>query len=518
MQKVVIIGSGINGLSAAALLAKRGKSIVVLESSDKFGGAVRTEEITLPKYKHDLFATNLSLFAGGGVMALLKDDLIRNGLDFVPSAKPYCSIFPDGKIIGITMDRQVNIESLKKIVPADVESWKLLTEKLVRLSPHLFPILGTELPSLAAVRLLFKIWRALGTAEFFELIRLLLQSSRAFTDEYFVHPETKALAATWGMHLDYGPDISGGALFSFLESIGGQEFGMVLGKGGADTLINALVAVIRENGGEVIANSEVTEIELKNGKAVGVKTADGRIFDAKAVIANLNPSLIPNLLPSAEKTLPKISKIKNFRPGLGTMMIHLALSELPNWRATEARDFNYVHIGPYLDDMAMTYAVAAAGKLPKHPTLVIGQPTVSDPSRAPTGKHILWIQVRVLPLEITADESEEITGTNWDEVGEEYADRILNNIEVYAPGFKELILARKVLTPSDLERYNSNLIKGDSLGGSHHPAQFFFLRPIPGWTGHKSPIKNLYICGSGTWPGGGVGGGSGLMVSKLLSK
>ena len=199
-------------------------------------------------------------------------------------------------------------------------------------------------------------------------------------------------------------------------------------------------------------------------------------------------------------------------------MIHLALSELPNWRATEARDFNYVHIGPYLDDMAMTYAVAAAGKLPKHPTLVIGQPTVSDPSRAPTGKHILWIQVRVLPLEITADESEEITGTNWDEIGEEYADRILNNIEVYAPGFKELILARKVLTPSDLERYNSNLIKGDSLGGSHHPAQFFFLRPIPGWTGHKSPIKNLYICGSGTWPGGGVGGGSGLMVSKLLSK
>ena len=510
MSKIVVIGSGINGLSAAALLAKKGKSVIVLESASEFGGAVRTEEVTLPGFKHDLFATNLSLFAGGGVMAALKDDLIRNGLEFVPSAKPYCSVFPDGKSIGIVMDRDANIATLTRVAPGDVESWKALTQKLGALAPHLFPILGTELPSFAAAKSLYKTWRAIGTEGLFDLIRMLLQSSRAFTDENFVHPETKALAATWGMHLDYGPDISGGALFSFLESIGGQEFGMVLGKGGADTLIKALVGVIKENGGTLITNAKVTEILTTNGKATGVRTADGKVYEADKVIANVNPALIPELLPKSLAEKPEISKAKNFRPGLGTMMIHLALSDLPDWKATEAREFNYVHIAPYVDDMAMTYTVAAAGKLPTTPTLVIGQPTVSDPSRAPEGKHILWIQVRVLPLEMS--------GTTWDQIGEEYADRIIENIEHYAPGLKSKILSRKVLTPTDLERYNANLIKGDSLGGSHHPAQFFFLRPLPGWTGHRAPVENLYLCGSGTWPGGGVGGGSGLMVANLLSK
>jgi len=510
MSKIVVIGSGINGLSAAALLAKKGKAVIVLESASEFGGAVRTEEVTLPGFKHDLFATNLSLFAGGGVMAALKDDLIRNGLEFVPSAKPYCSVFPDGKSIGIVMDRDANIATLTRVAPGDVESWKALTQKLGALAPHLFPILGTELPSFAAAKSLYKTWRAIGTEGLFDLIRMLLQSSRAFTDENFVHPETKALAATWGMHLDYGPDISGGALFSFLESIGGQEFGMVLGKGGADTLIKALVGVIKENGGTLITNAKVIEILTTNGKATGVRTADGKVYEADKVIANVNPALIPALLPKSLAEKPEISKAKNFRPGLGTMMIHLALSDLPDWKATEAREFNYVHIAPYVDDMAMTYTVAAAGKLPTTPTLVIGQPTVSDPSRAPEGKHILWIQVRVLPLEMS--------GTTWDQIGEEYADRIIENIEHYAPGLKSKILSRKVLTPTDLERYNANLIKGDSLGGSHHPAQFFFLRPLPGWTGHRAPVENLYLCGSGTWPGGGVGGGSGLMVANLLSK
>jgi phytoene dehydrogenase-like protein len=271
-----------------------------------------------------------------------------------------------------------------------------------------------------------------------------------------------------------------------------------------------LVAVIKENGGTLVSGARVTEIITTDGKATGVKTSDGTVYEATKIIANVNPALIPNLLPTSEASKPEVSKVKNFRPGLGTMMIHLALSDLPDWTASEARGFNYVHIAPYVDDLAMTYTVAAAGQLPTTPALVIGQPTVSDPSRAPEGKHVLWIQVRVLPLEMV--------GTTWDQVGEEYADRIIENIEQYAPGLKAKILARKVLTPTDLERYNANLIKGDSLGGSHHPAQFFFLRPLPGWTGHKAPIKNLFICGSGTWPGGGVGGGSGLMVANLLSK
>ena len=521
MLDVLIIGSGINGLSAAALLSSKGKKVLVLEQASAFGGAIRTEEVTLPGFHHDLFATNLSLFAGGGVMAALKDQLIQHGLEFVPSGKPYCSVFPDGKMIGVVMDREQTQNNIRKIAPQDVEAWKALTVKLGVLAPHLFPLLGTELPSIAAVKILFKAWRVLGVSELLELIRMLLQSSRAFTDEHFSSPEMKALAATWGMHLDYGPDISGGALFSFLESIGGQEFGMVLGKGGAKVLVDALCGLIRSNGGELRADTSVKEIIIENGKAVGIKTASGEIIKAKSIIANVNPALMPALLPSDGKLEPainaEINQLKNFRPGLGTMMIHLALNELPHWINEEAREFNYVHIAPYVDEMALTYTHAAAGKLPANPTLVIGQPTVSDPSRAPEGKHILWIQVRVLPLEITGDSAGIIQGKSWDEIAETYADRIIENLETYAPGLKSQILARKTLSPTDLERYNPNLIKGDSLGGSHHPAQFFFLRPMPGWIRHRTPVKNLYLCGSGTWPGGGVGGGSGLMVAKLLS-
>jgi phytoene dehydrogenase-like protein len=519
MLDVLIIGSGINGLSAAAILSAKGKKVMVLEAANAFGGAIRTEEVTVPGFHHDLFATNLSLFAGGGVMAALKDQLIQHGLEFVPSGKPYCSVFPDGKMIGVVMDRDQTISNIKKVAPEDVAAWQALTVKLGQLAPHLFPLLGTELPSIAAVKILIKAWRVLGVSQLLELIRMLLQSSRAFTDEHFNSPEMKALAATWGMHLDYGPDISGGALFSFLESIGGQEFGMVLGKGGAKVLVGALCGVIESNGGELRSDTNVVEILVEDGKAIGVRTSSGEIIKARSVVANVNPALMPTLLPGVidSQVSPEVQKLKKFRPGLGTMMIHLAMDELPNWINEQAREFNYVHIAPYVDEMALTYAHAAAGKLPANPTLVIGQPTVSDPSRAPEGKHILWIQVRVLPLEISGDSAGIIQGTSWDEIAEAYADRIIENLETYAPGIKSHILARKTLSPTDLERYNPNLIKGDSLGGSHHPAQFFFLRPMPGWIRHRTPIKNLYLCGSGTWPGGGVGGGSGLMVAKLLS-
>ena len=515
MIDVLVIGSGINGLAAAALLSKSGKSVLLLEQSESFGGAIRTEEVTLPGFRHDLFATNLSLFASGGVMAALRDDLVKNGLEFVPSDKPFCSLFPDGKLLGITTDKVTNRAMIETLAPGDNQAWDDLGAKFHRYTPFLFPLLGTELPSLKALRIGYKAWRALGSQELLNMVRLLLQSTRAFTDENFIHPEMKAMAAIWGMHLDYGPDISGGALFSFLESIGGQEFGMVLGKGGADSLVSALVATIESYGGALRSGQQVKEILLNSGRAAGIKTAAGEEIFAKSIIANVNPALLPKLLPRARAAEPDVVKLANFRPGLGTMMIHLALSELPPWIATDAQEFNYVHIGPYVDDMAITYAHAAAGLLPAEPVLIIGQPTVTDPTRAPNGKHILWIQVRVLPLDIKGDVLDQIGAKDWDEVAQDYADRIINNIEKYAPGLKSKILARKVLSPKDLERYNPNLIKGDSLGGSHHPAQFF-LRPMPGWTGHHTPIKKLFICGSGTWPGGGVGGGSGLLVADLI--
>jgi phytoene dehydrogenase-like protein len=509
--EVIVIGAGINGLSAAALLSVAGKKVLVLESNDAPGGAVRTEEITVPGFHHDLFAMNLGLFAGGPVMAALGEQLTSHGFNLVASSKPFCSVYPDGSMLGVEADATATIKNLAAVAPEDVQAWEELTAKLGLWAPFLIGVLNSDLPSVAAIKTLWKAHRAVGTVGLYEIAKLALQSTRSFTDENFTSPKTKALMATWGMHLDFAPDVSGGALFSLLETIGGQLFGMVIGQGGAATLIDALVQVIEANGGEVRCGARVDQITVDNKRATGVVLATGEIISAKkAVVSNVNPRLMPALLPTKVAQEANVKRVEKFQSGLATMMLHLALDDLPPWTAREARTYNYVHIGPYIDDMAQTYTDAAAGRLPVSPTLVIGQPTVTDPSRAPIGKHTLWVQVRMLPLEL-------VDGSQWDDIAEAYADRVMEKIENYAPGLKNLIIARTVHSPADLERYNVNLIGGDSLGGSHHPAQFFFLRPVPGWGRHRTPVKDLYICGAGTWPGGGVGGTSGAIVANILS-
>ena len=507
---VVVVGSGINGLSAAALMAKKGRKVIVLEAEGTPGGAVRTEEVTLPGFKHDLFAMNLGLFAGGPVMAALGADLARHGFELVPSAKPFCSAFPDGSILGVEADAAATLANIAAAAPNDAAAWERLTAELNKLAPHLFAFLGSDLPSWDAVKAARKARKELGTDGLYEVIKLSLASTRAFTETNFSSPKTRALMASWGMHLDFAPDVPGGALFAFLETMGGQLFGMVIGKGGAATLISALVKVIEENGGEVRTNAPVSQFLIANDRATGVQLANGdTVLASKAVVSNVNPSIMPDMMPADIAQQPKVARAREFRPGLATMMIHLALDAPVPWTNPSANEFNYVHIGPYLENMAMTYTEAANGQLPTSPTLVVGQPTVSDPSRAPEGKHVLWVQVRVLPLEL-AD------GRSWDELGEAYADQVMAKLEEYAPGVGQHVLGRKVLSPADLARYNRNLVRGDSLGGSHHPAQFFFLRPVPGWGRHRAPVKDLYLCGASTWPGGGVGGVSGSMVAKAI--
>jgi phytoene dehydrogenase-like protein len=149
--------------------------------------------------------------------------------------------------------------------------------------------------------------------------------------------------------------------------------------------------------------------------------------------------------------------------------------------------------------------------------LVVGQPTAIDRTRAPAGKHVLWVQVRVVPAVIKGDAAGRIVGSNWDELKDAYADRVLDLIEAHAPGLKSQVLGRAVVSPLDLERENPNLIGGDSLSGSHHLDQNFFLRPVPGWSRYATPVRQLYLCGASTWPGGGTGAGSGFLLAKSLA-
>ncbi len=190
---------------------------------------------------------------------------------------------------------------------------------------------------------------------------------------------------------------------------------------------------------------------------------------------------------------------------------------MPDWTAGAAlQRFAYVHLAPDFATMARAYDEARAGLLPAVPALVVGQPTALDPGRAPEGRHVLWVQVRVLPAEIRGDAAGDIAAGGWDDIKERYADRIEALIEGYAPGFGRSARPGRAVA-ADLERDNPNLVGGDSLRGSHHLDQNFMFRPAFGWSRYKTPVKNLYLVGASTWPGAGVGAGSGFMLGKMLA-
>jgi phytoene dehydrogenase-like protein len=516
----IVVGAGHNGLAAAIILAKAGWDVLVVERNLEPGGAVQTAEVTLPGFHHDLFAANLNLFAGSPFFAEFGDELTAHGLEFVPSSKPFGSVFPGDGFIGVSTDLDETLAMIGGFSEPDVAAWRGLFERFGAIAPHLFPLLGTSLPSAAAVRTLMTGARSLGKEWPFDLTRLVMQSTREFVEEHFESREVQALCAVWGMHLDLPPDMAGGALFPFLETFADSANGMVLGRGGARSMIDAQVSLLESLGGRVRLSTTVERVLVEGDRAAGVETGGGeRLMATRAVIANLTPKvLFGGMVPDHLLSTRFRRQVRDYKHAPGTMMIHLAMDDLPEWTADPtAREYAYVHIGPYMEDMSLAYQQAVAGLLPERPTLVVGQPTAVDPSRAPEGQHVLWVQVRVVPGAILGDAAGVIETSDWDEARDPYADRVLDIIEQYAPGTRAKVLARHVLTPSDLETANPNLIGGDSLGGSHHLMQHFFLRPFPGWTKYRTPVKDLYMCGAGTWPGAGVGAGSGHLLGKRLS-
>ncbi len=513
----IIIGSGVNGLAAALHLAAKGWKVAVVERADVAGGAVKSGEITRPGFRHDLYAMNLSLFAGSPFFAAHKDRLLAQGLAFVGAEQCFATAFPDGSWLGVEKNLDATANRIAALSQADAQRWRAMVAAFARDAPHIFALLSAPLPSMPALRAIFAAWRARGTAWVADTARLLVSSPREWLDENFENAKLKAMMAAWGMHLDFAPDCAGGALFPYLESMANQSFGLALGQGGADAIISAMVRAITQAGGEVRLGAPVGNIAIEGGAAKGVVLGSGERIEAiRAVIANIHPRILFGEL--VAQPPPAAQRLTRLRPGPATMMIHLALSELPAWRAgAELRRFAYVHLAPSFAAMAKTYTEALDGLLPEEPVLVVGQPTAIDPSRAPAGQHVLWVQVRVLPSRIRGDAARSIAGTQWDDVKDAYADRVIGIIERYAPGLTGKILGRAVLSPADLERDNPNLVGGDSLGGSHHLDQNFLFRPAFGWSRYRTPVAGLYMVGASTWPGAGTGAGSGFMLAKMLA-
>jgi phytoene dehydrogenase-like protein len=512
----VVIGAGINGLAAAVHLSAKGWKVAVLERAAVAGGAVKTAEVTLPGFRHDLYAMNLSLFAGSPFFAAHKERLIEAGVEFVPAARSFATAFPDGTWLGVETDLEATAGRIAAQNPTDAQRWREMAAAFDGDAPHIFALLASPMPSIAALRASFGAWRAGGAALLARLARLVLASPRNWLDENFSSEKLKVTMGAWGMHLDFAPDIAGGALFPYLESMANQKFGMVIGKGGADTIIAAMVRALEAAGSEVRLGAEAVRVLTASGGASAVELADGeRIEASRAIIANLNPRVLSHLLAPPPLAHAQMARL---RPGPGTMMVHLALPDLPDWAAGPAlKSFAYVHLAPSFAAMAKAYTEALAGMLPVEPVLVVGQPTAVDPGRAPPGKHVLWVQVRVLPAKIDGDAAGRIAATNWNSAKEAYADRVVDLIERYAPGFRAKVLARTVLSPHDLERDNPNLVGGDSLSGSHHLDQNFLFRPAFGFSRYRTAVPRLYMVGASTWPGAGTGAGSGFMLAKILA-
>lgn len=514
----VIIGSGHNSLACAAHLAAKGWRVAVYERAEVPGGAVKTGEYTRPGFRHDWAAMNLSLFAGSAFHQAYAQELAGHGLSFAPAANCFASVFLDGTWLGIGTDVGANTARIERENRADAKAWEALSAEFPSRAETLFALLGSPVNKRAFASLGWRSWRKMGSAGLMDLGQFLASSPRSWLEETFQSPKVRALLAAWGMHLDFAPDVAGGALFPYLEGQVNQAFGMVLGQGGADGMIKAMVAMIEARGGYVTCGAEVARILHAGGRATGVELADGTRVEAKrAVIANVAPAAMLRLTGgTSDKRYDR--GMETFSHAPGTMMIHLAMEDLPDWAAgEELKRFAYVHMAPSLDQMARTYAQVKAGLLPDEPVIVCGQPTAIDPSRAPEGKHVLWLQVRMVPGQIKGDAAGEITATEWTEAAQPMAERALDLLETYAPGTRAKILGQHIVTPAMLEADNPNLVGGDQVCGSHHLNQHFMFRPLRGFADGSTPIRDLYHTGAAVWPGAGTGAGAGYLLGQKLA-
>ena len=518
----VVVGSGINSLACAALLARGGWGVCVLEREDELGGAIKTAEITEPGYLHDVFSAWHPLWVGGAAHAELGDELAARGLEYLNTDLPTGTLFPDGESAFLLRSGDANAAELDRHAAGDGEAWGRMLESFLPNADLAFGVLGTELWSRAGAGLGMKAYRRLGRRGFAEFVGELTISSRDWLTTTFESERAHGLLAPWVLHTGLGPDAAASGYMTQVIAVAVQEGGMPIPRGGGAKLVEALVRLIVDNGGICRSGSDVERVVVEAGKATGVRLADGETVEAgRAVVANVTPTqLYERLLGDGDVPAEVAGKARRYRYGRGEMQIHLALSERPRWQGDERLGQTaVVHVTPGLDGVSRAVNEADRGLLPAEATIVVGQPLTMDPSRAPEGAGLLWIQLQELPSQVRGDAAGELDtgdGTWSEELRERYADRIVARLARQIPNLESTIKARTVLSPADLERANVNLLHGDPYGGSLALDQNFLWRPFPASPGHATPVERLWHIGASTHPGPGLGAGSGTLVAHQL--
>ena len=513
----ILIGAGHNGLVCALYLARAGWRVLVLEQAGEVGGGLRSGELTLPGFCHDRYATNVGLFATSPVYRELKSDFDAAGVRLLRSERAYASIH-GSRAVRIYTDSERTLRDIEAVQHSDAEGWTKMVAFYQRAAPKFLPLFHIELPSHAMWRQTARIASG-GWRDAVRLANLTRQTSLGFASGFFQSAEMRGVIESWGYHLDFGPNIRGGATFAFVAAMSAHINGMPIVEGGAGRISAAMRMMVETAGGRIVTATEVDQIVVKGGRACAVYTRNCEEISARhAVVANVTVRNLFGKLLSANDIGGRFrQRTQRYRYGPGTFIMHLALDRMPDWRAADdlAR-FNYVHLNGSGTEIEQTYQASLRGLLPARPLLVVSQTTPIDSSRAPPGKHVIRVHVRTVPGRIEGDAAGKITARNWAEAKHAFAERVLDLIEEKAPDLRDCIIAKYLETPQDIENENPNFVGGDCVSGSHHLGQNFFFRPLLGWSNYTTPIEGLYMIGASTWPGGGVNAGSGYLLAQKL--
>ncbi len=483
----IVVGSGPNGLAAAIRLARAGRAVVVLEAQPRLGGAVVSQELTRPGFVSDTFSAVYPAAAASPVFARMP--LQDHGLDWVHPEIAMAHPMPDGRAGALYRDLRRTAEHLDELHPGDGSAWASWAgHHLERFEALRATVLGGFPPVVGGARLV----TAYGLQGTLEFARLLLTSADQLASDLFTGEHARAWLFGSVLHGDVGAEESGSAIAGAYLQLLGHAAGWPSPRGGAGRLTQALAGYLRSLGGVVELDARVERIATAGGRVAGVVVADGTRWRAPIVVADTSPHALLRLVGDAMPA-DYTRRLSRFSYGPRTVKVDWALDGPTPWTAPEARLAGTVHVGGESEVVTAQTTAVRRGEIPERPFLLFGQQSIADPSRAPAGKHTAWAYTRV-PGAVAGQEA--VTA---------HAERMTDQIERFAPGFRDLVIDRFVQGPDTLEAANANLVGGDVGGGTYRLDQTVF-RPLPSLVPYATPITGLWLGSASTFPGGAVHG------------
>jgi phytoene dehydrogenase-like protein len=516
----IIIGAGHNGLTSAAYLAKAGKKVLVLERRHLLGGAAVTEEI-FPGFKYSVCSY---------VVSLLRPEVIRDlelpnyDLEIIPLDSTFTPL-PDGDYLFRSGDHARTRREIARHSAADAEAYEQYGQLMGQMAMAVKPLLGMVPPEpttwnpkdLFGLARVGHHFRGLGEKLLYDLTKLMTMSSADFLDEWF---ETEALKATMSasgiIGTFMGPRSPGTAyvlLHHYMGELDGAFRSWGFARGGMGTISRVIADAARHYGAEIRTQAAVEQVLIKKGRATGVVLSSGEEIQGKIIVSGVDPKRTFLKMVDGKYLEPQfVKQVEDFKIRGSSAKVNLALDALPNFIALPGDGPHLsgaISISPSLDYIERAYDDAKYGDFSHRPYMDIILPSMLDPSMAPPGKHVMSIFVQYAPYHLK-------TGA-WPVKREALGDTVIDTLSEYAPNLKDIILHRQVVTPWDLEQ-EFGLTEGNIFQGELTLDQLFFLRPMPGWAKYRTPIKNLYMCGACTHPGGGVMAASGRLAALEILK